>query len=126
MGPAPAGSGHREFGGLGKARLPRAVTAHDQRQPGTWLYANRSLRADAAESLDGNRAQEKPRDGVSGRAFGRRGPLPALRTERSVEVIVAKQSCDDQIGDGGREICLREPVEDQCLHTRRRVTEFVE
>ena len=100
-GPAPAGSGHRELGGLGKARLPRAVTAHDQRQPGTWLHAKRGLGADAAESLDSTERRKN--------LTARRPCLRAL-LRRTLETIAA-------YGTYHQRICFR-PVQERSTRNR--------
>src|SRR6266508_2402604 len=55
--PAAVVTGQQDLGGLGEARLARAVAPHYQSQPGAGLQRQRGRLADAAEALHSDRTE---------------------------------------------------------------------
>ena len=84
--PAQAVASEQHLEGLGEARLARAVAPDDERQAGTRPKLERLPRADAAEALDVDRAQECARERRSAarrvRASRAAAPARQLRLER--------------------------------------------
>src|SRR5690606_13389062 len=81
--PAEVAPGQQELECLGKARLPAAVAADDEREAGTGTERERGGRADSAEAADGDR-----RDVHAGRLAGSLFVAPRPLRRRRLDAVV--------------------------------------
>lgn len=115
VGPPRAVTGQGELDGLGEAGLAGFVTADDQREARTGVDLEGPLRADAAKAGDGHRLQPDVLRRVA--AGGGAGVEPDRSAgERGVQLLLAGERGEDQLGGLGRYVSGGQPLEDQLDH----------